>query len=188
MIATYWDDKPCKVTQERAMKVVKRVVLVALVSVAGLGGAFLAPAGAAGFACPDTTAAAMLGTAPSLPNLSSGADDVTAGNRLGELMADLRKSGMKPALIVDRLIGAYCPFVAADDTLSDKQKTERVRRFAHMVTDLAYGPSDPDEVDILVQTALTPSLLTQIDQAAGRAGVSRDEWIVRAIKQQLTAP
>ena len=37
---------------------------------------------------------------------------------------------MKPALIVDHLIGAYCPLVAADSSLSDKQKADRVRRFA----------------------------------------------------------
>jgi len=170
------------------MMVVKRVVLAALVSVAGVGGPLLASARAAGFACPDSIAAAMPGTAPSLLDLYSGADDVTAGNRLEELMVDLRKSGMKPALIVDRLIGAYCPLVAADDNLSDKQKTDRVRRFAHVVTALAYEPSDPDEVEVLVQTTLTPGLLSQVDQAAGRAGISRDEWIERAITQQLTAP
>jgi hypothetical protein len=170
------------------MVVVKRVVLVALVSAAGMGGALLTSTSAAGFACPDTTAAGVPGTAPSLPDLDSGANDITAGNRLGELLADLRQSGMKPALIVDHLIGAYCPLVAADHTLSDKQKADRVRRFAHVVTGLAYGPADSDEVDVLVQPALTPDLLRQVDQAASRAAISRDEWIERAIKQQLAAP
>jgi hypothetical protein len=170
------------------MLVVRRFVLVVLVSVAGFGSALLASARAVGFTCPGTIAAAMPGTAPSLPDLYSGSDDVAAGNRLGELMAALRKSGMKPALIVDQLIGAYCPLVAADDTLSDKQKTDLVRRFASVVTGLAYGPADPDEVDVLVQTTLAPSLLSQVDQAAGRAGISRDEWIERAIRQQLTSP
>jgi hypothetical protein len=187
MISTYWDDKPRQVTQERALMVVKRIVLVTF-SVAEFGSAFLAPAGAAGFTCPDTIATAMPGTAPPLPDLYSGADDVTAGNRLGELMADLRKSGMKPALIVDRLMGAYCPLVAADSTLSDKQKTDRVLRFVQLVTGLAYRSSDPDEVGVLVQTALTPALLSQVDQAGGRAGLSRDEWIERAIRQTLAAP
>jgi hypothetical protein len=35
---------------------------------------------------------------------------------------------------------------------------------------------------------LMPTLLGQVDQAAGRAGLSRDAWIERAIKQQLTVP
>ncbi|KAB0265530.1 glutelin [Microvirga brassicacearum] len=103
-------------------------------------------------------------------------------------MTDLRKSGMKPALIVDHLIGVYCPLVAADAILSDKQNADRVRRFARLVTDLAYVPSDPDEVDVLVQTALPPDLLSQVDQSAGRAGLSRDEWIERSIKRQLSVP
>ena len=40
------------------MMVVKRIVLVAF-SVTGFGSAFLAPAGAVGFTCPDTIATAM---------------------------------------------------------------------------------------------------------------------------------
>lgn len=100
----------------------------------------------------------------------------------------MQQRRMKPALIVDRLMGAYCPLVAADSTLSDKQKTDRVLRFAQLVTGLAYRSSDPDEVGVLVQTALTPGLLSQVDKAAGRAGLSRDEWIERAIRQKLAAP
>ncbi|QRM29968.1 CopG family transcriptional regulator [Microvirga sp. VF16] len=95
---------------------------------------------------------------------------------------------MKPALIVDHLIGAYCPLVAADGSLSDQQKADRVRRFARLVTGLAYVPANPDETDVLVQTALKPDLLNQIDEAAGRAGMTRDEWIERAIKSQLANP
>ena len=167
---------------------IRQILLVSLVSLVGIQGAFMAPVRAAAFTCPDTTAPDMRGPAPSLTDLYSGANDVTASKRLGELMADLRKSGMKPALMVDHLIGAYCPLVAADDTLSDKQKVERVRRFAQLVTGLAYVAPDPDEVDVLVQTALAPALLSQIDQAASRAGLSREEWIERAIERQLTAP
>ena len=118
----------------------------------------------------------------------SGANDLTAGNRVSELVADLRKSGMKPALIVDHLVGAYCPLVANDGSLSDKQKADRVRRFARQVTGLAYGPSGQDELDVLVDVPLTPTLLGQVDQAAAGAGMSRDAWIERAIKQQLAVP
>jgi hypothetical protein len=167
---------------------IRQILLVSLVSLVGIEGAFMAPVRAAAFTCPNAAAADMRGPAPSLSGLYSGADDVTASKRLGELMADLRKSGMKPALIVDHLIGAYCPLVAADTTLSDKQRVDRVRRFAQMVTGMAYVPPDPDEVDVLVQTALAPALLSQIDQAASRAGISREEWIERAIKRQLTSP
>jgi hypothetical protein len=167
---------------------VRQALLVALVSVAGCGGAIVAPVDAATLTCPDATASDMPRTAPAVSDLYSGASDLTASNRLGELVTDLRKSGMKPALIVDHLIGAYCPLVAADDTLSDKQKADRVRQFARQVTGLAYVPPDPEEVDVLVSVPLPPTLLGQVDQAAGRAGISRDAWIERAIKQQLTVP
>jgi hypothetical protein len=170
------------------MMAVRQGLIVALLSLFGIGGAVMTPAGAAAFTCPEPTATGAPVTALSPSDLYSGADDVTAGNRLGELMTDLRMSGMKPALIADRLIGAYCPLVAADGTLSEQQKADPVRRFARLVTGLAYVPTNPDEVDVLVQTALTPGLLRQIDEAAGRAGVSRDEWIERAIERQLANP
>lgn len=143
---------------------------------------------AAGFTCPDTSASGIIGNAPSLDGLYAGATDADASKRLGELMVDLRKSGLKPSMIVDRLVGAYCPLVAADTSLSDKQKTDRVRQFAQQVTGLAYMPALTDEVDVLVQTTLTPDLLTHVDRAAKHSGVSRNEWIAQAIRRQLTAP
>ena len=85
-------------------------------------------------------------------------------------------------------MGAYCPLAANDGSLSDKQKADRVRRFARQVTWLAYGASDQDELDFLVEVPLMPTLLGQVDQAAARAGISRDAWIARALKQQLTVP
>jgi hypothetical protein len=167
---------------------VRLVLLLLLVCGAGLTGPIVRPANAAGFTCPDTVTSDAPRNAPPPSDLYSGATDLTAGNRLGELMDDLRKSGMKPALIVDHLVGAYCPLVASDGSLSDQQKADRVRRFARQVTGLAYGQSGQEELDVLVEVPLTPALLGQVDQAAGRAGLSRDAWIERAIKQQLTVP
>jgi len=63
-------------------------------------------------------------------DLYSRANEATAGNRLSELMADLCKGGMKPDLIVDRLVGACWSLVANDSNLSDRQKAAWVRRFA----------------------------------------------------------
>jgi hypothetical protein len=161
---------------------------VILVSIAAFVAATIGSVNAATFTCPDATASDGPRTAPALSALYSGANYITASDRLGELMTDLRNSGMKPALIVDHLIGAYCPLVAADSTLSDKQKADRVRQFARHVTGLAYVPSDADEVDVLVTVPLTPTLLGQVDQAAGRAGLSRDAWLEQAIKRQLAGP
>ena len=161
-------------------------LLLVLVCGAGLTGSIVRPADAAAFTCPDTVTSDAPRNAPPLSDLYSGANDVTASNRLSEVMADLRKDGMKPALIVDHLVSAYCPLVANDSSLSDKQRADRIQRFARQVTGLAYGSSGQDESDVLIEVPLMPTLLGQVDQAAGRAGLSRDAWIERAIKQQLT--
>ncbi|ANY80903.1 hypothetical protein BB934_23945 [Microvirga ossetica] len=167
---------------------VRPVLLLILVCGAGLIGSIVRPADAAAFTCPDTVTSDAPRNAPPLSDLYSGANNLAGGNRVGELVADLRKSGMKPALIVDHLVGAYCPLVANDGSLSDKQKADRVRRFARQVTGLAYGSSDQGELDVLVDVPLMPTLLGQVDQAAAGVGMSRDAWIERAIKQQLTVP
>ena len=165
---------------------VRQVSFVILIVATMSGGLVMAPVAAAALVCPDTTASDSPRTASTLREIYSGTTDMTASNRLGELVTGFRESGMKPALIVDHLIGAYCPLAAADHTLSDKQKADRVRQFAQQVTGLAYA--GPDELDVLVTIPLTPTLLGQVDQAAGRAGLSRDAWLERAIRQQLTVP
>ena len=175
------------VLKEEVM-IVRPVMLLVLACGAGLTGSIMRPADAAAFTCPDAVTSGAPRNASPLSDLYAGANDVTAGNRLSELMADLRKSGMKPALIVDHLVGAYCPLVANDGSLSDRQKADRVRRFARQVTGLAYGQSGQDELDVLVDVPLMPTLLSQVEQAAAGAGISRDAWIERAIKQQLTVP
>jgi hypothetical protein len=156
------------------------VLLLALTCGAGLMGVIVRPADAIAFICPQTVAADAPKNAPVLSD--------TAESRIGDLVADLRKTGMKPALIVDHLVGAYCPLVANDASLSDKQKADRVRRFARQVTGLAYRQSGQEELDVLVDVALMPTMLRQVEQAAAGAGMSRDAWIERAIKQQLAVP
>ncbi|MCG7391607.1 ribbon-helix-helix domain-containing protein [Microvirga sp. ACRRW] len=165
----------------------RKNLLAALISVAGFGSALVTPANAA-FTCPDTVAAKAAKSISSLNGLFSGANDITANNRLGEVMADLRGSGTSPALVVDYLVSAYCPLVAADSALSDQQKVHRVQRFARMVTGLAYVPPGSDEDAILVEMPLAPDLVRQVDEAARRAGVSRDEWIEKAINRVLAQP
>jgi hypothetical protein len=158
---------------------VKQVLLLGLAFGAGLTGTIIRPANAAVFTCPHTMTSDAPRTTSPLSALYSGANDVTASSRLSELVADLRKGGMNLALIVDHLVGAYCPLVANDSSLTVKQKSERVRRLARQVTGLAYGSSDQDELAVLVDVPLVPTLLSQVVQAAASAGMSRDAWIER---------
>lgn len=163
--------------------------LVVALACAGSAGAFFGePANAAGFTCPFIREADAPKNAPPLTEILTGATDITAIKRLGALTADLLKSGMTPAAVVDHLVGAYCPLVAADNSLSDTQKTYLVRRFARYVAGLAYVPPGSNELAILVDLPLVPQLLDQIDAAAKKDGISRDAWIDRAIARQLASP
>ena len=164
------------------------VLLLILACGAGLTGLIVRPTAAAAFTCPETVTTNALRNTPSLSDLYPDATNLTAGTRVGELVADFRKNGMKPALVGDHLVGAYCPLVANDATLSDAQKTARVRRFAWQVTGFAYGQPSQEELDVLVDVPLTPTVLRQVEQAAAEAGMPRDAWIEQAIKRQLAVP
>ena len=171
--------------ESRGKKMMVRRLLLIILTCLGASGSIITPVAAAPLTCPAPAGPTAIKDPSSLRDLYAGATDATAGNRLNELMATFRATGTKPAFIVNDLVSAYCPLVAADTSLSDKQKVDRVRRFARRVIGLAYAPLDPDEVDVLVDIPVAPSILSQVDQAAAGAGMSRDTWIVQAIKQRL---
>lgn len=166
----------------------RKVLLVALVSAGGAGAFIGQPATAADFTCPSAKAVDAPKDAPSLAEFFTGATDATADKRLNILVTDLRKSGTSPSSIVNYLVGAYCPLVLADTSLSDAQKTSRVRRFARQVAGLAFVPSEQDELAVIVDLPLAPRLLDQVNKAADKSGMSRDAWIDRAINRQLASP
>jgi hypothetical protein len=165
----------------------RRVLLITLTCISA-SGVVITPSAAAPLTCPYVTGSTTANGPSALKALFSGATDSTASTRLNELITVALQSGIKPLEIVNELVSGYCPLVAADPSLSDKQKVDRVRRFARQVTGLAYTPSDSDEVEVLVDIPVAPSVLNQVDQAAFRAGMSRDAWIERAIGQQLANP
>lgn len=64
-----------------------------------------------------------------LGNMLSGSD---VENHLGVAVADLQKQypGVSDSEIVNALLGAYCPLVAAMPGMSDAQRTGKVEQFA----------------------------------------------------------
>ena len=166
----------------------RSTVRFALASLAGFGALSVAWADSATFTCPDVTLSAAPSVAQIVQDGYSGPDDVDASNRLRELVAELRRTGTKPAFIVDQLIAAYCPLVATDMSLTDQEKVGRVRVFSRRVTEMAYLPAESGEIDVLVTVPLTPTLLGRVDEASRRAGMSRDHWLEQAINRQLTGP
>ena len=47
--------------------------------------------------------------------------------QLSASITELKRLGLSRAMIVDHLVGAYCPAIAQRSSLSDAQKTEDVR-------------------------------------------------------------
>ncbi|MGU3540373.1 hypothetical protein [Methylobacterium sp. A54F] len=113
--------------------------------------------------------------------------DGHSGLALGPAIDRLSKAGMPPALIVDHAVAAYCPMVERDQRLSAAGKREAVRRFAALVTDLAYGALDPNQAQtaILLTVPVDTALAERIDAAAIQSGQSRDAWLVEAIRAKL---
>ena len=165
-----------------------RIVLIAAISTALAATLPASEAAETGFVCPYAKAADAPKGAPTLTaEFFSGASDLTADKRLPILVNDLRNAGMSPAGIVDHLVGAYCPLVAANSGLTDGQKTQMVRRFARQVAGMAYVPSQQDETAILVDVPMPPDLFDQVNQAATKAGLSRDAWVDGAVRRALAA-
>jgi hypothetical protein len=129
-----------------------------------------------------------------LPAASSGVFDMLVGanaatitNRVDEIIATLRAQNVDETLIVDSLIAAYCPVVAADTGLTFEQKKARLDDFGQQVTRLVFPRAQTSVSAILVEVPLKPDLLQKLDTAASGAKLSRDAWITHAIEKSLPA-
>lgn len=155
-------------------------------------GAAMGPAAggadAAAFTCAYKEAPDAPKNMAPVTGLTEDMTQVAARKRLAELVDSLTVAKLPPALIVDRLVSAYCPLVARDKSLTDDQKTGRVRRFAATVASLVYAPPGEMELDILIDLPIAPPVLDQVDKAAKANGLSRDEWMRLAIEKALGAP
>lgn len=162
--------------------------LLSAVLVAGIVMPLAGNVHAAGFVCAYKEAPNAPKDLPKIEGLQLDMSQLVAQNQLAALVVGLARAKVPPALIVDHLVWSYCPLVANDDKLTDAQKTDLVRRFASKVAAIVYANPNAAELDILVDVPIAPDLLVQIDAAAKTAGISRDEWINRAIGQTLAMP
>jgi hypothetical protein len=95
---------------------------------------------ALGFDCPPPQASSpfvLKETEQQQQQLSELLAPADVENRLGDIVADLRRRHPEASRleIVNYLVGAYCPAVAAVPDLSDAAKTQKVRRFADTAFD-----------------------------------------------------
>src|SRR5258705_6723745 len=90
--------------------------------------------------------------------------------QLNAAVATLRREGMSKSLIIDHLVGAYCPMVAREAPLTEADKTALVRRFTRQVTRLVY--SLESGLDIIVNVPLTPDIFAPGNSPAKNPGLS----------------
>jgi hypothetical protein len=114
-----------------------------------------------------------------LPNEST----MTNIEQLSATIASLRREGMSKSLIIDHLVGAYCPMVVREAALNEAEKTSRVRGFTGQVTRLVY--SLESGLDIIVNVPLTPDIVDAVNSVAKKQGLSGPAWIAMTIDNGL---
>lgn len=151
----------------------------------------LAPAVAAEkFECPNpftaSTPAKLEQVKGLLPNVNAMADV----GLLNDAIGTLRREGMSKRLIIDHLVGAYCPMIARDAALTDPEKATLVQRFSGQVTRLVY--SLESGLDIIINVPLTPDVVDAVNTIAKQQGLSGPAWIAmtidNALQQQSAVP
>ena len=103
--------------------------------------------------------------------------------QLSTSIAELKHLGLSRKMIVDHLVGAYCPAIAQRGSLSDAQKAEDVRLYANRITDHVYGQDHVD--DIMLTVPLKPSDADRVNAAARANGVSVEKWLSTAVESAL---
>jgi hypothetical protein len=119
-----------------------------------------------------------------LPNVTA----MTDVEKLSATIASFRRDGMQRSLIIDHLVGAYCPMIAREVPLTAAEKTALVQRFTGQVTMLVY--SLESDQDIIINVPLTPYIVDAVNTAAKTQGLSTTAWIAmtidNALSQQIT--
>ena len=114
-----------------------------------------------------------------LPN----ADTMMNIERLSATIASLRRDGMSKSLIIDHLVGAYCPMVVREAAVDDTEKAALVQRFTGQVTRLVY--SLESGLDIIVNVPLSPDIVDTVNSLAKEQGLSGPAWIAMTIDNAL---
>ena len=140
-------------------------------------------AGAEKFECPSPFKPNTAAKLEQIKGLLPGANAMSDINQLSATIATLRRDGMSKRLIIDHLIGAYCPMVVQEASLTDDEKAARVARFSGQVTRLVY--SLESGLDIIVNVPLTPDIVDSVNDIAKKQGLSGPAWIAMTIDDAL---
>lgn len=103
--------------------------------------------------------------------------------RMNDAVTSLKAQGVSTTLVIDNLIAAYCPMVAAETGLSDAQKAARVNRFVARITRTVYSLDGADAV--ILDVGFPPTVVDAISAKAQAAGVSQEAFIQTAVEAAL---
>lgn len=98
---------------------------------------------AADFVCPEAAKVDPPSAQADITAVLPPGVDLSAPDALQSAVFTLLSKGVAPATVLDNVIAAYCPGVAADQSLTDAEKTQRVERFATTATGLVYANNAP---------------------------------------------
>jgi hypothetical protein len=145
--------------------------------------ALIPAASAQKFQCPNPFTPTTPAKLEQIKGLLPDANTMVNIDQLTVAINALRREGMSKSLIVDHLIGAYCPMVARDNSVTDAEKATLVRRFSGQVTRLVY--SLESNLDIIINVPLTPDVVDAVNTIAKKQGLSGPAWIEMTIDNAL---
>jgi len=163
------------------MKKAPLFAAVAALALSALPGVALAAAPK--FTCPWLTGSET--PSPEITALFQGGDPLDNPALLNSAVDKLRASGLSRALIIDGVMGAYCPMVAANASYSDAQKTARMSAFAGRTVRVVYALESADAV--ILDVPLPPPVVDSLNAKARAAGVSPTDWLVGLISSAVAA-
>ena len=145
--------------------------------------AVLPAVGAEQFQCPLPSNPNNQAKLEQIRGLLPDVNTMTNIEQLNTAIATLRRDGMSKSMIIDHLVGAYCPMVVREAQRTDAEKTALVRRFTGQVTRLVY--SLESGLDIIINVPLTPDVVDAVNSLARKQGLSGPTWIAMTIDYAL---
>jgi hypothetical protein len=138
---------------------------------------------AAPLVCPVKSIAADPAQVAQITSVIPAGDALDDVAKLNAIVSTLRTMGIGSAIIIDNLISAYCPVVAANAALNDQQKTAQMRRFASKIVRIVYGLDSGD--DIILDVPFKPDVMNAINSRATAERLAPEDWVANAVGSYL---
>jgi hypothetical protein len=148
--------------------------------------AVLPQASHAGFTCPNAVEGTTQAQQSEIDTLLPSGDAMDDPGRLNASIDGLKRLGLSRTLIIDHLIGSYCPIIDRDSSLTNSEKAVRIRQFASRISPVVY--SEENISDVLLTVFLKPSVVDEVNAKAQASGMSPESWLSKAIDAAVERP